>query len=1085
MEKLFINIVQMSASASYLILAVLIVRFLLRKAPKSMRSFLWLLVGIRLVIPFSVESVFSLIPSTQTVNEYIYDTEQPGSDTLTDTPYTEITVSQPYQNTIVPPTEKRMGKAPTAVQICVRIWLAGMALMLGYMLTSWLRLKRRVKTSIPENIALDFNNTKFDQKIYQSDAIESPFLFGIIRPRIYIPNSVAEEELPYIVQHEMTHLKRKDYLVKPVGFLLLSVYWFNPFVWAAYVMLCKDIELICDEKVIRQLGASGRKAYSQALLNSASNHRMIAACPVAFGEISVKERVKNVLNYKKPAFWVLAAAVLACIIVPICFMTQKKVDTSENSADSADAGTQNEGTMETLPPEEYNLDDIFSVAGNYEMLNMEQDKYRIVPSLSLNENGQFSFLYDMLSSHGCVGQYDRTEDGQYIIAEDDIHHYQFRYIDSWLLLFDAEQSSDVSRIDDKVNPIAPVENGSLFVKNNIYTVLNDAKKLSQSFHQKLSYGTTMTIEELRNQQESLMEMQNQLTMGEMKVQRQLEKSKELQLTQEEAAALEARLQEWIQEARSALEQLEEDLNTCKTMIDAALNTMIDAAENTASQTAYETVEQWAKAFCDRDGATIVKLADEKTEQDLVDRELLLQGVNDGKDYVAFGWSSPWPWGDNDNNYRILNVTDRYAEILYYAWVSNPHVTVWREQLTFKMENDKYVITLETLQFMDHICTAEEFQQAYPHGITGTMMDYESYNGAGVDLNRHATSNREDWWYGKLLEPDSAAVTLLNILDNPNKVGVHVENVDTNGDIRTVTFDFYEDGSSVSVQMLQPYGSDGIWIPYSQTAPVIQAQEDVASVAPNMITSQNVADIIAEDAELLEALFPEHHESIPNVSFPYMIDLNGDGIEEKLEITDLRYNGGDGGYALTVTDTKTGNKIPLPDGYTEESGFPIRTFYMQQEEEAQLLVQLGEEKNCQVVATIMQGSLYEIYERRGMYTEFKRALPDHSGQIAAADALSGCNIYYYNNEENPVILLKTYVSGFLGHADTLGYVITELRLQEDNTWASKHYFLLDSCHDVSVTQTESGDMPAPSGNGNSFPLYRDGMDIDFMPLTPEN
>ena len=160
---------------------------------------------------------------------------------------------------------------------------------------------------------------------------------------------------------------------------------------------------------------------------------MIAACPVAFGEISVKERVKNVLNYKKPAFWVLAAAVLACIIVPICFMTQKKVDTSENSADSADAGTQNEGTMETLPPEEYNLDDIFSVAGNYEMLNMEQDKYRIVPSLSLNENGQFSFLYDMLSSHGCVGQYDRTEDGQYIIAEDDIHHYQFRYIDSWLL----------------------------------------------------------------------------------------------------------------------------------------------------------------------------------------------------------------------------------------------------------------------------------------------------------------------------------------------------------------------------------------------------------------------------------------------------------------------------------------------------------------------------------------------------------------------------------------------------------------------------------------------------------------------------
>lgn len=362
--------------------------------------------------------------------------------------------------------------------------------------------------------------------------------------------------------------------------------------------------------------------------------------------------------------------------------------------------------------------------------------------------------------------------------------------------------------------------------------------------------------------------------------------------------------------------------------------------------------------------------------------------------------------------------------------------------------------------------------------------YGSLNGAGEALNDHATSNRDDWWYGKLLEPDSAAVTLLNILDNPNKVGVHVEQADTDSYIPrcTVTFDFYEDGSSVSVQMMQPYTLDGIWIPYAQTAPVIQAQEDAASVSPNMITSQNVADIIAEDAKLLEALFPKHHGSIPNVTLPYMIDLNGDGIEEKLEFTDLRYNGGDGGYALTVTDTKTGNKIPLPDGYTEEGGFPIRTFYMQQEEAAQLLVQLGEEKKCQIVATIMQGALYEIYERRGMYmyAEIKRTLQDR--QVAAADALSGCNIYYYNNEENPVILLKTYVSGFLGHSDTLGYVITELRLQKDNTWTSKHYFLLDGCRDISVIQTESGSIPVPSGNGNSFLPYSDGMDIDFIPLT---
>ncbi|MDE6939361.1 MAG: M56 family metallopeptidase, partial [Lachnospiraceae bacterium] len=137
--------------------------------------------------------------------------------------------------------------------------------------------------------------------------------------RIYIPNRVDSDALFYVVLHEMTHLKRKDHLVKPAGFILLSVYWFNPLVWAAYIMLCRDIELICDEKVVRQLGASCKKAYSQALLNSTVNRRVIAACPVAFGEVSVKERVKNVLDYKKPAFWVLAAAVLACIIVPVCF----------------------------------------------------------------------------------------------------------------------------------------------------------------------------------------------------------------------------------------------------------------------------------------------------------------------------------------------------------------------------------------------------------------------------------------------------------------------------------------------------------------------------------------------------------------------------------------------------------------------------------------------------------------------------------------------------------------------------------------------------------------------------------------------
>lgn len=1071
MEKVFISIFQMSLSASYLILAVLLVRFLLRRAPKSMRSFLWLLVGIRLVIPFSVESVFGLIPDTQAVNEYIYDTAQPERDILTDMPIVDSSVSQPISESAMPVAEKHMDRTQTAIVICTKIWLAGMTLMLGYMAVSSLRLKRRVKTAVPVDVALDCGSTKISRKIYQCDTIETPFLFGIVRPRIYIPEYIADEELPYVVQHEMTHLGRKDYLIKPAAFLLLSVYWFNPFVWTAYVMLCKDIELICDEKVVRQLGASCKKAYSQALLNSASDRHVITACPVAFGEVSVKERVKNVLNYKKPAFWVLAAAVLACIIVPLCFMTQKKAD--ENPADSGGADVQDSIGTETISTEDYYLDDLFALSGEYEMLNPE--KYLNVPRLSLGKDGTFSFSYSAISSYWPHGTYELKDNILTAVTDDGQYHYQFMCagaVNNSLLFFDTENSSDVTDIDQKLNADAPVQNGSIFVKNILYQTLADAQELTQTFHQELFQGTAMTVEELENQLVSLAEMQNRLSTGIMKIQWQQEKSGELQLTQEESATLEARLQEWIQEAVSVLKQIEEDIDTCQDMMNASEEMDLQV------QIAYKTVEQWAQAFCDRDGETIVSLADDKVAQELADRDLLLYGSDDsGKDYVAFGWSSPWPWGDNDNNYRIINVTERYAEILYYAWVSNPHVTVWREQLSFRMENDRCVITSETLHFMDSICTASEFWQAYPDGITGTMMDYLSFNEAGVDLNNHAKSNREDWWYGKLFEPDSAAVTLLNILDNPGKVGVHVENTDTDGDIRTVTFDFYEDGSSVSVQMLQPYGSDGIWVPYMQPDMAVQTQQPASSVSPNIITAQNEADTIAGDAKTLEALFPDHHESVSNVSFPCSLDLNGDGVEERLEFTNLGYNGGDGGYALTVTDTKTRKKLPLPDGYTEEEGFPIRTFFSS--EPGELQIQLGEEKRCQIVAAITLGSIYEIYERKGMLMEFKENF--HPGKIAEADALSGCNIYHYNNEETPVILLKTYVSGFLGHIDTLGYVITELRLQRDDTWTSKHYFLLDSCGDMSITLQEFESIPS---NGNSFLPYSDKMDIDLIPLTPD-
>lgn len=328
MEKLFLNLFHMSISAGYLILAVLLVRFLLRKVPKSMRMFLWILVGIRLIFPFSVESVFSLIPDTKAVYTYIGEMEQPTGEAAENTD-SKKSVSQPIQQNTYPVSgEMVRHKSRTAVAVGMKIWIAGMALMLGYMLYSYLHLRNRVKMSVPADAAAVgcgvINDKNDSVRLYQSDDIESPFLFGILRPRIYIPCNISGDEILYVIQHELTHKRRKDYLIKPLGYLLLSVHWFNPCVWAAYAMFCKDIELICDEHVVRALGAEHKKAYSQALLNSAAKHRMAAACPIAFGEVSVKERVKNVLHYQKPAFWMLAAAVLACIIVPVCFMTQKK-----------------------------------------------------------------------------------------------------------------------------------------------------------------------------------------------------------------------------------------------------------------------------------------------------------------------------------------------------------------------------------------------------------------------------------------------------------------------------------------------------------------------------------------------------------------------------------------------------------------------------------------------------------------------------------------------------------------------------------------------------------------------------------------
>ena len=313
MNELFLKIINMSISASWLVLAVLILRFVLKKAPKWINVLLWGIVAIRLICPFSFESTLSLIPSAETIPLNI------GMDT-TPTINSGISAINNAVNPIISQSNTPMaGASVNLLQITIGIyeyiWIFGMIALALYTAISYWRLRRKVDTAV-----------RYKDNIFQSENVSFPFVLGIIKPRIYLPFKMNGQYLEYVVAHEQAHICRKDHWWKPLGFLLLMIHWFNPLMWLAYVLLCRDIELACDEKVIKELGNEQRGDYTQALVACNVNRRMIAACPLAFGEVSVKERVKSVMNYKKPAFWVIIISVIVCVGVAVCFLTNPKQD---------------------------------------------------------------------------------------------------------------------------------------------------------------------------------------------------------------------------------------------------------------------------------------------------------------------------------------------------------------------------------------------------------------------------------------------------------------------------------------------------------------------------------------------------------------------------------------------------------------------------------------------------------------------------------------------------------------------------------------------------------------------------------------
>lgn len=298
LDVVFSLVLTMSLSASWIAAAVLVLRLCLKRAPKWVNVLLWGIIAVRLVLPVSIESPLSLLPRTEAILPAV--------------------TAQPIQAGTAPAvggaaaiaSGAAMRSQPGRTTILAWVWLVGIAVLLLYTWISTQRLRRKVREAV-----------RLQGNIYETEHIASPFVLGVLRPRIYLPYHMDSRDREQVIAHEQAHLRRGDHVWKPLGFLLLTIHWFNPLLWLSYVLLCRDIELACDEKVIKHLDCGQRADYMQALVTCSVNRRRIAACPLAFGEIGVKERVRSVMNYKKPTFWIILLAVAACVVLAVCFLT--------------------------------------------------------------------------------------------------------------------------------------------------------------------------------------------------------------------------------------------------------------------------------------------------------------------------------------------------------------------------------------------------------------------------------------------------------------------------------------------------------------------------------------------------------------------------------------------------------------------------------------------------------------------------------------------------------------------------------------------------------------------------------------------
>lgn len=593
LSQIFLTFLYKNMTVSVVIIAVLLARFLLRKMPKKYSYILWSIVGIRMIfnLPFATNiSVFNLFRGfakrSSTMDTMLAGSRktnlQRATDVLNTIGTSETSTAHASSNTAANAVTHTLTTSQMVLGILGLLWLIVVALFVAYGIYSYVKCRMLVRTAV---IARDITSATLKEKasasVWECDRIPSPFVLGIIRPRIYIPFRMPKQEQAYILAHEQCHIRRLDPLWKLIAFLLLAVYWWNPLVWCAFFYLVRDMEMSCDEAVIEQFGNEIKQGYSNSLLSFAMERHPYSFAPIAFGEGDAGRRIKNVLNFKKPQTW---AAILVIVLL-------------------------------------------------------------VVVGVSCLTNGK-----DKISS-------DVTSD-------------------------------------------------------------------------------------LKNSQ----------------------------------------IQQPAVETTEAL---------------------TDSDNSSTAQESLQSVDQWAQAFAARDVRTIQDMATDDAANDLKEENLLDDNGN-------FGWSSPWPWFDEESGipaYQITQSDDTSATILYYAQVSDPHVTVWEETLQYTKKDDKIKVTSEKLQMFNLITHGSEFEAAYPNGIQNTPMDYQT-NGLGETLNEHAMSANGMSPDGEyvLTDPVGAACYFLNLSPDDK-----ITEFTSDRDLVDFKVRFKKDNVVHHIIMIRPWGEDGIYV----------------------------------------------------------------------------------------------------------------------------------------------------------------------------------------------------------------------------------------------------------------------------------